>query len=456
MSKAPLAAACADCSVPSSRRVRRLGPAARGPTGVRTRLRHRNDGRCRSVQREGPWRVSVAGPCVPLSARASLPAGTRIDFAVGADARLRRLAADLDVEAALRPLTVALDDLGAAAEAAGEAPADSPSAGRDRRDAPAERRRSAGLERAGTPTCRHRPSCPGRRRRSRPDASATRGRCVSSRRAKAAAPASPSPAISIVAARLGILFSLSFLTTSLSSASSASACLAGKRVADRDSVGPVRVVGVLAVAAAPAAGGEERERQRDGRAGRRSAFRGSRPPGHSGANIPRDRVGARRLADARDRRSQTFIEARVSCSAGRDGSRLACVPAVSYAVPRKVPSGCLLPCFPGRTRRDGPNGRRPSVASHEERPRGDRRHDDLDGQDDRVRDPPAVPVWRRVHPAVPLRAEAVLVSRCSSPRSRSATARPGCRRRTSSSCSARWTGWAASSCWPRSASSRRS
>ena len=47
-------------------------------------------------------------------------------------------------------------------------------------------------------------------------------------------------------------------------------------------------------------------------------------------------------------------------------------------------------------------------------------------------------------------------SRCSSRRSRSATRRRGCRRPTSSSCSARWTGSAASSCSPRSASSRRS
>src|SRR5829696_3766446 len=59
---------------------------------------------------------------------------------------------------------------------------------------------------------------------------------------------------------------------------------------------------------------------------------------------------------------------------------------------------------------DDPRHRRPGVSSDEEHARGSRRHDDPDGEDRRVGHPPPVPVRRRVRLAVPLHAEAVLVS----------------------------------------------
>ncbi|CAA9466673.1 MAG: Conserved hypothetical integral membrane protein YrbEa, partial [uncultured Rubrobacteraceae bacterium] len=57
----------------------------------------------------------------------------------------------------------------------------------------------------------------------------------------------------------------------------------------------------------------------------------------------------------------------------------------------------------------GPKRRRSRLPAGEEPARRSGRHDDPDGQDDRLGDPPAVPVRRRVRGPVPLRPQALLV-----------------------------------------------
>ena len=104
-------------------------------------------------------------------------------------------------------------------------------------------------------------------------------------------------------------------------------------------------------------------------------------------------------------------------------------------------------------RADDPQRRRPGLPARQEPVRAGRRHDDPDRQDDRVGDPPALPLRGRVHVAVPVRAAPLLVP-ASDLHGRLRLRRPGpaggqlpdpVRRARPPR--------AASSCWPRSASS---
>ena len=106
------------------------------------------------------------------------------------------------------------------------------------------------------------------------------------------------------------------------------------------------------------------------------------PPAQGGLNIPRAAVPRRRFRLG-------------YCCAGGVG-----------LAPRAARAVTLIL---GRTKEIDSSSRRSSVPADEERPRRGREHDDPDRQDDRLGDPPAVPVRERVRRPVPVRDEAVLV-----------------------------------------------
>ena len=90
-------------------------------------------------------------------------------------------------------------------------------------------------------------------------------------------------------------------------------------------------------------------------------------------------------------------------------------------------------------RRDGSQCSRAGVPADEEPARGNRGHDDPDGQDHLVGSAPALPLWRRSSSRSSCSRCGCAGSRCWSRPCASATRRRGCRRRTSSKSSARWT-----------------
>ena len=101
----------------------------------------------------------------------------------------------------------------------------------------------------------------------------------------------------------------------------------------------------------------------------------------------------------------------------------------------KVSGGCPLAAPRGRRRQrqsDGQSSSRQGVPARQVALRAGRGHDDPDREDDRLRDPPALPLRRRVHRPVPLRAAALLVSDADLAASPSASAPRACRQPTSS------------------------